>query len=83
MLLFEQVIEKHNKDTQNKKLNNQEESRKQKPNNQQENTSNHLASKFDITQFLSFYANQMEQENQQSPKKRKKKKQDQNKGRHL
>lgn len=79
----EQVIEKHNKDTQNKKLNNQEESRKQKPNNQQENTSNHLASKFDITQFLSFYANQMEQENQQSPKKRKKKKQDQNKGRHL
>lgn len=78
---MEQVIEKHNSDRENDKHTKEEKHEKQRP----ENTSygKPVSSKVDITQFLSFYANQIEQENQQTPKKRKKKKKDQNRGQQL
>ncbi|WP_436870436.1 MobA/MobL family protein [Staphylococcus shinii] len=79
----EQVIDKHNRDREdNRNLNDNKEKRQQSENNYN-NSQKSLSSKVDITQFLSFYANQIEQENQKSPKKRKKKKKDQNRGHHL
>lgn len=79
----EQVIDKHNRDREDKRnLNDNHEKHKQSENNYN-NSQISLSSKVDITQFLSFYANQIEQENQKSPKKRKKKKKDQNRGHHL
>lgn len=79
----EQVIDKHNRDREdNRNLNDNKEKRQQSENNYN-NSQKSLSSKVDITQFLSFYANQIEQENQKSPKKRKKKKKEQNRGHHL
>lgn len=79
----EQVIDKHNNDRRNNKYEKEERSERQKADNNDINIGKSLTSKVDVTQFLSFYANQIEQENQQTPKKRKKKKKDQNRGHHL
>lgn len=79
----EQVIDKHNNDRRNNKYEKEEKSERQKADTNDISAGKSLTSKVDVTQFLSFYANQIEQENQQSPKKRKKKKKDQNRGHHL
>ena len=79
----EQVIDKHNNDRRNNKYEKEEKSERQKADTNDISAGKSLTSKVDVTQFLSFYANQIEQENQQTPKKRKKKKKDQNRGHHL
>ncbi|RIL91049.1 MobA/MobL family protein [Staphylococcus cohnii] len=78
----EEVINKHTKDLyQNKQSNN--EKHKQEQDNTQQKDKVMRSPKVDLTQFLSFYANEMERGNQQKPKKRKKKNQQQANNYHL
>ncbi|MGW8041217.1 MobA/MobL family protein [Staphylococcus xylosus] len=78
----EEVINKHTKDLyQNKQSNN--EKHKQEQDNTQQKDKVMRSQKVDLTQFLSFYANEMERGNQQKPKKRKKKNQQQANNYHL
>ncbi|MBU5908676.1 MobA/MobL family protein, partial [Vibrio cholerae O1] len=78
----EEVINKHTKDLyQNKQSNN--EKHKQEQDNTQQKDKVMRSQKVDLTQFLSFYANEMERGNQKKPKKRKKKNQQQANNYHL
>lgn len=79
----DEVVNKHTKDLSQNKQNDSNQNHKQHYDNTQENDKPIRSPKVDLSQFLSFYANEAKHENQRKPKKRKKKNQQQSNGYHL
>lgn len=79
----DEVVDRHTKDLSQNKQNERNEHHKQQDDNSQKNDKPIRSPRVDLSQFLSFYAREMEHGNVRKPKKRKKKQQQQSNDYHL